>query len=203
MSTAVHHAIHQLFAGSHLTIDEADAAMAQIMEGEATPAQIGAFLAALRMKGETVDEITGCARAMKRSAVQVRPAIGDAMLVDVVGTVQGLMSGPVGKALGAVEAKVGMKAMHESLLAGAASKPFVGKWMQRYLGQLIGPTWRYSLSEFSRTNALGDRPHLGDQALDGAVTFATMPIFAGASWAAEKLQRTISGEASALTAAFK
>ncbi len=86
MSTAVHHAIHQLFAGSHLTIDEADAAMAQIMEGEATPAQIGAFLAALRMKGETVDEITGCARAMKRSAVQVRPAIGDAMLVDVVGT---------------------------------------------------------------------------------------------------------------------
>ena len=124
-------------------------------------------------------------------------------VVDVVGTVQGLMSGPVGKALGAVEAKVGMKAMHESLLAGAASKPFIGKWAQRYLGQLIGPTWRYSLSEFSRTNALGDRPHLGDQALDGLVTFVTMPIFAGASWAAEKLQRGISGEASALTAAFK
>jgi anthranilate phosphoribosyltransferase len=38
------------------------------------------------MKGETVDEITGCARAMKRSAVQVHPRIGDAMLVDVVGT---------------------------------------------------------------------------------------------------------------------
>ena len=53
---------------------------------QATPAQIGAFLAALRMKGETVDEIVGCARAMKRSAVPVRPAIGDAMLVDVVGT---------------------------------------------------------------------------------------------------------------------
>ncbi len=60
--------------------------MTQIMEGEATPAQVGAFLASLRMKGETVDEITGCARAMKRSAVQVRPQIGDAMLVDVVGT---------------------------------------------------------------------------------------------------------------------
>jgi len=85
-ATAIQQAIHHLFAGQNLTAAEADAAMTQIMEGEATPAQIGAFLAALRMKGETVDEITGCARAMKRSAVQVRPAIGDAMLVDVVGT---------------------------------------------------------------------------------------------------------------------
>jgi anthranilate phosphoribosyltransferase len=85
-TTAIQHAIHRLFTHHDLTTDEADAAMTQIMEGDATPAQIGAFLAALRMKGETVDEITGCARAMKRSAVQVRPQIGDAMLVDVVGT---------------------------------------------------------------------------------------------------------------------
>lgn len=85
-TTAIQHAIHRLFAHQSLTADEADAAMTQIMEGEATPAQVGAFLAGLRMKGETVEEITGCARAMKRSAVQVRPAIGDAMLVDVVGT---------------------------------------------------------------------------------------------------------------------
>ncbi|HHY54194.1 MAG TPA: anthranilate phosphoribosyltransferase [Chloroflexi bacterium] len=85
-TTAIQHAIHRLFAHHDLSTDEADAAMTQIMEGEATPAQIGAFLAALRMKGETVDEITGCARAMKRSAVPVRPQIGDAMLVDVVGT---------------------------------------------------------------------------------------------------------------------
>ena len=79
-------AIHQLFSRQDLSAAEADAAMTQIMQGEASPAQIGAFLAALRMKGESVDEITGCARAMKRSAVQVRPQIGDAMLVDVVGT---------------------------------------------------------------------------------------------------------------------
>lgn len=85
-TTAIQQAIHRLFAHHDLSADEADAAMTQIMEGEATPAQVGAFLAALRMKGETVDEITGCARAMKRSAVQVRPQIGDAMLVDVVGT---------------------------------------------------------------------------------------------------------------------
>ncbi len=85
-TTAIQYAIHRLFAHHDLSAEEADAAMTQIMEGEATPAQIGAFLAALRMKGETVDEITGCARAMKRSAVPVRPQIGDAMLVDVVGT---------------------------------------------------------------------------------------------------------------------
>jgi anthranilate phosphoribosyltransferase len=86
MTTSIQHAVHQLFTGRSLTAAEADAAMSEIMNGEATPAQVGAFLAALRMKGETVDEITGCAQAMKRSAVQVRPVIGDAMLVDVVGT---------------------------------------------------------------------------------------------------------------------
>jgi anthranilate phosphoribosyltransferase len=84
--TAIQQAIHQLFAGRSLSAEQAEAAMSEIMQGESTPAQVGAFLAALRMKGETVDEITGCARAMKRSAVQVRPQIGDAILVDVVGT---------------------------------------------------------------------------------------------------------------------
>lgn len=84
--TAIQQSIHHLFAGRSLSADAAEAAMSEIMQGEATPAQVGAFLAALRMKGETVDEITGCARAMKRSAVQVRPQIGDVALVDVVGT---------------------------------------------------------------------------------------------------------------------
>lgn len=84
--SAIQQAIHQLFEGQHLRSEEADAAMTQIMKGEATEAQIGGFLAALRMKGETVDEITGCASAMKRAATQVKPKIGDAMLIDVVGT---------------------------------------------------------------------------------------------------------------------
>lgn len=84
--SAIQQAIHLLFDRQHLTQAQADGAMTEIMNGDATPAQIGAFLAALRMKGETVEEITGCASAMKRSAVQVRPNIGDATLVDVVGT---------------------------------------------------------------------------------------------------------------------
>jgi anthranilate phosphoribosyltransferase len=82
----IQESIHLLFAGQNLTTEQADAAMTQIMAGEATQAQIGAFLAALRMKGETIEEITGCATAMRRSAVQVRPAIGDATLLDIVGT---------------------------------------------------------------------------------------------------------------------
>lgn len=79
-------AIGKVMSREPLGIDEADEVMSQIMAGEATPAQIGAYLTALRMKGETVAEITGSARAMRRAAVQVRPATPPEQLVDVVGT---------------------------------------------------------------------------------------------------------------------
>jgi anthranilate phosphoribosyltransferase len=58
--------------------------MGEIMAGEATPAQISGFLVALRAKGETADEIAGCAEAMREHVVQVRPSRSD--VVDVVGT---------------------------------------------------------------------------------------------------------------------
>ena len=66
-------------------LSEADAAriMTEIMEGEATPAQIGAFLTALRIKGETVDELTGMARTMREKALRVE--MKDALL-DTCGT---------------------------------------------------------------------------------------------------------------------
>jgi anthranilate phosphoribosyltransferase len=54
------------------------------MRGEATPAQIGAFLVALRVKGETPDEIAGCAEAMREHVLAVRPRRDD--LVDTAGT---------------------------------------------------------------------------------------------------------------------
>ncbi len=79
-------AIQHLFEHQNLTTEQIDAAMMEIMAGEASDAQIGAFLAALRMKGETVDEITGCASAMTRSAVQVPVKVGDDVLIDIVGT---------------------------------------------------------------------------------------------------------------------
>jgi len=58
--------------GHNLSQAEAHAAMSIIMDGEATPAQIAGFLVGLRMKGETVEEITGCAIAMREHAVKVK-----------------------------------------------------------------------------------------------------------------------------------
>lgn len=78
-------ALARLMSGQSLSEGEAEAAMTQIMHGQATPAQIGAFLTALRIKGETVEEITGCARAMRYSARQVRPR-RQRQLVDTCGT---------------------------------------------------------------------------------------------------------------------
>ncbi len=80
----IREAIAKILDGESLTAAEADIVMSQIMAGEATPAQIGAYLTALRMNGETVPEIVGSARAMRRAAVRVTPHTTD--LVDTCGT---------------------------------------------------------------------------------------------------------------------
>ena len=76
--------ISKLLDGSQLARAEARAVMDEIMRGDATPAQIGGFLIALRAKGETTDEITGCAEAMRDHVLAVRPRRDD--LVDTAGT---------------------------------------------------------------------------------------------------------------------
>jgi len=80
----IQEAIRRAMRRENLSATEAEAAMGEIMSGNATQAQIGAFLAALGTKGETAEEITGCARAMRRSATPVRPQSRD--LVDTCGT---------------------------------------------------------------------------------------------------------------------
>jgi anthranilate phosphoribosyltransferase len=80
----IQHSIAKLLDRYDLSEDDAYAAMMQIMTGEATQAQIGGFLVALRMKGETVAEIAGCARAMRANAVAVQPRRRP--LTDIVGT---------------------------------------------------------------------------------------------------------------------
>jgi anthranilate phosphoribosyltransferase len=77
-------ALARLLEGRDLSRSEAREAMGEIMRGEATPAQIGGFLVALRLKGETVDEIAGCAEAMHEHVLAVAPARRD--LVDTAGT---------------------------------------------------------------------------------------------------------------------
>ena len=69
-----------------LTAEEAEEAMNVIMTGQATPAQIGAYLVALRMKGETIPEITGSVRAMRANAVKVKLANPNERIYDIVGT---------------------------------------------------------------------------------------------------------------------
>lgn len=64
-------AIGKVVSGDHLTESEMHEAMDEIISGKATPAQIAALVTALRMKGETVDEITGAAKAMREKAVRL------------------------------------------------------------------------------------------------------------------------------------
>jgi anthranilate phosphoribosyltransferase len=77
-------AITHILDGRSLDRARARAVMGEIMRGEATPAQIGGFLVALRMKGETAEEIAGCAEAMWEHVIPVRPT--RERVVDVVGT---------------------------------------------------------------------------------------------------------------------
>src|SRR2546421_6396458 len=69
--------------GHSLTESEAEAAFDIIMTGNATPSQMGAFLMALRVRGETVDEITGAARIMRAKALAIEAPPGT---IDTVGT---------------------------------------------------------------------------------------------------------------------
>lgn len=69
-----------------LSAEEAEQAMSIIMSGQATPAQIGAYLVALRMKGETIEEITGSVRAMRAVSVKVPVSDRSKPVYDVVGT---------------------------------------------------------------------------------------------------------------------
>jgi anthranilate phosphoribosyltransferase len=80
----IQQALARLLDGHDLSRAEAHGVMGSIMNGEATPAQIAGFLIALRAKGETADEIAGCAEAMREHALPVRPRRDD--LVDTAGT---------------------------------------------------------------------------------------------------------------------
>jgi anthranilate phosphoribosyltransferase len=65
-------AISKVVVKTNLTETEAEAVMREIMQGEATDAQIAAYITALHIKGETVEEITGSARAMREKAVSIK-----------------------------------------------------------------------------------------------------------------------------------
>ncbi len=80
----IQQALQQVLDGRDLSREQTREVMGEIMSGDATPAQIGGFLVALRAKGETPDEIAGCAEAMRAHVLPVRPRRDD--LVDTAGT---------------------------------------------------------------------------------------------------------------------
>jgi len=109
-------ALGRVVEGEHLSEAEMEGVMLEVMRGDATPAQIGAFLVALRMKGEQVAEIAGAARAMRANALRVST---NRDLVDTCGT-GGDMSGTfnisttaalIAAAAGVAIAKHGNRAM--------------------------------------------------------------------------------------------
>lgn len=77
-------AIKSVVEGKSLSLDEAKRVMGLMLGGEATQAQLGAFLTALRMKGETLDEIVGCASVLRDKAEHISPKVDH--YVDLVGT---------------------------------------------------------------------------------------------------------------------
>jgi len=79
----IREAIASVVSGSSLTMEEAASVMEEIMEGKVTPAQFGAFVTALRIKGESAEEIAGLASVMRAKAV---PVIIAKPVIDVVGT---------------------------------------------------------------------------------------------------------------------
>jgi len=79
----IERAIYDILAGRHLSLDTTRAVMTQMMEGNATDAQMGAFLAAMRLKGETIEEITACAEVMREKCIKLHPQTD---VLDIVGT---------------------------------------------------------------------------------------------------------------------
>ena len=80
----IREAIEKLVNGVNLCEEEMISVMNEIMTGEATPLQVASFLTALRMKGETVEEITGAARVMREKAHRVK--IESKTILDTCGT---------------------------------------------------------------------------------------------------------------------
>lgn len=79
----IKNAIHKVLNGEDLTYNEAKTVMEEMMDGTATQAQMGGFLTALRMQGETIEEITAFAHVMREKGLKLNP---QREVIDIVGT---------------------------------------------------------------------------------------------------------------------
>ncbi len=183
--------IEKLLDRVDLSQAEAEAAMDTIMSGQATPAQIGAFLIALRMKGETVDEIAGFARSMRRNARRV-PLSSNGAIVDTCGTggdrsgtfnistaVAFVVAG-AGRRVAkhgnrAVSSKSGSADVLEALGVNIALTPEqVGRCIEEVgIGFLFAPTFHPAMK-----HAIGPRRELGVRTVFNVLGPLTNPAFA-------------------------
>lgn len=107
MSDAFKPLLSRLADGATLSDEDADLFFSACLRGEPTPAQVGAALTAMRMRGETLGEITACARAMRRAAIRLEPPYPT---IDVCGTGgDGLHTLNISTAVGFVVAGGGLK----------------------------------------------------------------------------------------------
>jgi anthranilate phosphoribosyltransferase len=120
MSDAFKPLLSRLADGGTLSEDDAGEFFAACLRGEPSPAQLGAALTAMRMRGETLGEIIACARAMRRAAVHIEPSFPT---IDVCGTGgDGLHTLNVSTAVGFVAAGGGLKvAKHGNLAQSSKS----------------------------------------------------------------------------------
>ena len=79
----IEQAIHSILAGRQLSYEQIRSVMLQMMEGHATDSQIGAFLAGMRLRGESIEEITACAEVMREKSTKLHPTTD---VLDIVGT---------------------------------------------------------------------------------------------------------------------
>jgi len=107
MSDAFKPLLSRLADGGTLTEDDAGEFFAACLRGDPSPSQVGAALTAMRMRGETLGEITACARAMRRAAIHIEPPFPT---IDVCGTGgDGLHTLNISTAVGFVAAGGGLK----------------------------------------------------------------------------------------------
>ncbi len=183
--------IEKILDREHLTPREAEAVMDTIMAGDATPTQIGAFLVGLRMKGETVDEIVGFARSMRRNARRV-PLRANGAIVDTCGTggdrsgtfnistaVAFVVAG-AGRRVAkhgnrAVSSKSGSADVLEALGVNITLSPEqVGRCIEEVgIGFLFAPTFHPAMK-----HAIGPRRELGIRTVFNILGPLTNPAFA-------------------------
>ena len=168
-----------LTAGQDLTADQAHAAMTEILAGAATDAQIAAYIVALRMKGEAVDEVSGMVDAMLEASdpIDLRVAAADA--IDIVGT--GVA--PSRRAAGAERVDDGLLRGRRRRRAGVQARQPQGQLHQRLVRPARSARRRHRPRRAGVAALRRPRPASGSASPGRSTPRCATPARCGPSWA--------------------